>query len=91
MENALELGKRLKQEELEKSRQRIQDAIPGNWIGTTNRNDRILIANLLYEAFYDNKRYDIITTAQETLDNFCSEVFHCSFSEMLKAYDKFLE
>ena len=90
MKDALTLGLELKQEEETASQQRIRNALPGNWVGATNRYDRSLIASLFYEAYYDGKTYDDIPSSQEILDDFCSLVFHCSFEEMLKAYDKFL-
>jgi len=90
MKDAFTLGQELKQKEKEASEQRIQNALPGNWVGSTNRYDRTLIASLLYDVYYDGKTYDELPTAEEILDDFCSEVFHCSFTEMLKAYDKFL-
>ena len=90
MKDALRLGQEIRQEEKEASENRIQNAIPGNWTGTTNRHDRALIASLLYNVYYDGKTYEEIPSAEQILDDFCSEVFHCSFNEMLKAYDKFL-
>lgn len=102
VEDALTLGARLKEEEKARSDWRIERAIPwgngdgyhpgGKLYGATNPDERAHLAALLYEARYDGLSCDDPEpTAGEVLENFCFNVFGCSFDEVLKAWDRELD
>ena len=92
-EDALVIGQRLAEEERQAREKRIKNALPhGNWHQTYpfNRVDRQYIADALYRIRYEGRRHDEEPSAQEILDDLCSNIFGCEFDEVLEAWDRFL-
>lgn len=78
-------------EEKELSKQRIANALcEGIPTSGYDRITRSIIADGLYHALYDGRHYQDVTSKDDVLETFCWNIFHASFEEVIKAWDKYL-
>lgn len=92
-EDAFTLGRRIAAEEAERSRLRVERALPyGNevlWcdLSTSDgEHTREHLAEALYKAAHDHHEPDG-PTDRDVLDSFCWTIFNCTYEEVLKAWD----
>lgn len=90
-EDALTIGARLKAEYREQRAQRIENVLRRQPADYGNDYDvRFAVAEALYKARWDGRRYDDKPDAAEVLQTFCWNLLGCSYEEALEAWDRYL-